>query len=90
MKKGFFKTTKRKVNQIEKVGSEKEMKFGGQTADSEDLKVQDEQVNSNDSDSGKKKRRKKLANLCDPEQGQLFANFDRFDDWDEFEDARKD
>ena len=32
----------------------------------------------------------KLPNLCDPEQGQLFPDFDKIEDWEEFEDIRKD
>ena len=55
-----------------------------------DAKVHERGEDSDGNSESGRQRRYKLPNLCDPAQGQLFPNFDRHEDWDEFEDARKD
>jgi len=32
----------------------------------------------------------KLPNLCDPNKGQLFENYDKYEDFDEFDNVYKD
>ena len=53
----------------------------------EPQKLVEEEVTA---ESAKTKRHYRLPNLCDPTQGQLFPGFDKYEDWEEFEDIRKD
>jgi len=39
--------------------------------------------------SSAEEKKHTLPNLCDPSKGQLFPNFDKMEDWEEFEDVRK-
>lgn len=47
-------------------------------------------TSNDDQDDSSESKLRKLPNLCDPSKGQLFENFDKINDFEEFDNVYKD